>query len=124
MRTRGLVNGDIGVVLEIDPEKSHAFIAFNGGRAIEMDREALRDVALAYAITVHKSQGSEFKHVIASVSMSAYVMLSRNILYTLVSRARESCHIVGSSRAIRRAITKEANSLRETRLVPLLQMAA
>jgi exodeoxyribonuclease V alpha subunit len=120
VRNRGLVNGDIGIVIDVDPTGGRAFIEFAGGRAIEMDREALQQVALAYAITIHKSQGSEFKHVISPMTMGHYVMLSRNLIYTAISRARESCELVGESRALRQSIAKEANSLRETRLVKYL----
>jgi exodeoxyribonuclease V alpha subunit len=117
---RGLVNGDIGYVIEIDPVRHRAFIAFNGARGIEMDREALGMTALAYALTVHKMQGSESRHVIAPITTGHYLMLSRNILYTLLSRGRESCTLVGTVRAVAMAVKRESNSLRATRLKDLL----
>jgi len=120
---RGLVNGDIGYVIEIDPARHRAFIAFNGARGTEMDREALGMTALAYALTVHKMQGSESRHVIAPITTGHYVMLSRNILYTLLSRGRESCTLVGTARAVAMAVRRESNSLRATRLSGLLRLS-
>ena len=96
MRTRSFLNGDFGYLVDMDALKGCAFVAFTGGRGVEMDREALRYTTRTYAVTVHKAQGSDFKHVIAPITTGRYVMLARNIFYTLVSSARERCDLVGT----------------------------
>jgi exodeoxyribonuclease V alpha subunit len=78
-------------------------------------------MTLAYACTIHKSQGSEFSHVIMPVTSSHYVMLQRNLLYTGVTRAKKFCALIGDERALTLAINNNKPILRNTKLKEMLQ---
>lgn len=108
-------NGDIGVVRSVDPEAVEAVVEFDG-RAVKYGRGALDELTLAYAVTVHKSQGSEFRGVVLVLTTHHFKLLQRNLLYTALTRARERLVIVGSSRALRMAIDGVAQVRRHTRL--------
>lgn len=86
------------------------------------DADALHNVELAYATTIHKSQGSEYDIVVIVMTSSAYIMLQRNLLYTSVTRAKEKCIIVGDRRAIETAVSAWKMKPRWTRLKERLKM--
>jgi exodeoxyribonuclease V alpha subunit len=108
-------NGDIGVIRSIDTESLKAIVEFDG-RAVEYGTDALDELTLAYAVTVHKSQGSEFRGVVLVLTTHHFKLLQRNLLYTAVTRARERLVIVGSKRALRMAIDSVAGVERFTLL--------
>ncbi|CCQ52983.1 ATP-binding domain-containing protein [Crocosphaera watsonii] len=89
-------------------------------RDVEYDYADLNEVALAWSISIHKSQGSEYPVVIMPVSMSHYIMLSRNLIYTGLTRAKQLAIIVGSSKAIGIAVNQWNQKQRYTRLVERL----
>ncbi|MFC1975324.1 ATP-dependent RecD-like DNA helicase [Chloroflexota bacterium] len=103
--TRRVFNGEIGVVAGIDSEKKQ-LTAFFDDRPVEYSFDDLHDVDLAYALSVHKSQGSEYPVVVLPVLTQHYVMLRRNLLYTAITRAKEMVIIVGQRQAIQMAVSE------------------
>ena len=90
----GIYNGDIGTILEIDTQGESVTIQFDD-RVAYYDLEQLRELELAYAVTVHKSQGSEYRAVILTAWSGSPYLLTRSILYTAITRARQMLVIVG-----------------------------
>ena len=110
---KNVFNGDIGYIKEING--SNITIDFEGNKVIYTKKD-LKQIKHAYAITIHKSQGSEFEHVIMPISTSYYKMLYNKLIYTGVSRAKKSLTIVGSAQAFIRAINNNYSSNRKTSL--------
>jgi exodeoxyribonuclease V alpha subunit len=96
-------NGDIGQVVEIEPEERELTIRFDD-RDVSYDFGELDEISLAYAITIHKSQGSEFPAVVIPLAMQHYMLLQRNLLYTAITRARKMVVLVGQKRAFASAV--------------------
>ena len=96
-------NGDIGVIREITTDPARVRVQFDGGRDVEYEPGELDEVQLAYAITIHKSQGSEFPVVVIPISSQHYIMLRRNLVYTGLTRGKKLVVLVGSRRAIEMA---------------------
>ncbi|MBQ4364409.1 MAG: ATP-dependent RecD-like DNA helicase, partial [Oscillospiraceae bacterium] len=92
-------NGDIGVVAQVDTEERTLIVIFDG-RPVGYEIDELDELVLAYAVTVHKSQGSEYPVVVMPVFTSHYVMLQQNLLYTGVTRAKKGLVLVGQKKAI------------------------
>jgi len=112
---RSVFNGDIGIVTRIHAGENYLNVDFDGVVA-RYDRKDLGDLRLAYAISIHKSQGSEFPAVIIPMLLEHHVMLRRNLLYTAITRAKRLCMLVGDSRAIERAIRRADAAQRWTGL--------
>ena len=108
-------NGDIGFVKEIDLEMKVLGVEFDK-RLVEYDFYELDQLSLSYAITIHKSQGSEFKCVIIPILTSHYILLQRNLLYTALTRAKELAILIGSKKAIGIAVGKNIVEQRFTSL--------
>lgn len=117
---KNVFNGDIGSITGIDTEDRMLAICFDGVN-VEYDATELDEVVLAYATTVHKSQGSEYKIVVAPVTMQHYMMLQRNLLYTCVTRAKKILVLVGSKKAIGIAVSNNRMQKRNTMLVERLK---
>lgn len=96
----GVFNGDIGTVMEIDRLRKTVSVLFDDERLAEYGQAELEDIELAYAISIHKSQGSEFSTVIIPLVYGPPMLMSRNILYTGVTRARDRVIIVGSAKCV------------------------
>jgi exodeoxyribonuclease V alpha subunit len=96
-------NGDIGVLFAFNPIEHTLTVDFDG-RGVTYDWSEADQLVLAYAISVHKAQGSEFPAVVVPVMTQHYLMLQRNLLYTAVTRARQLCVLVGNQRAIAIAV--------------------
>ena len=92
-------NGDIGRITRIDLEEQEVTVEFDG-RQVDYDFSDLNELVLAYAVSVHKSQGSEYPVVVMPVHISHYMLLQRNLLYTGVTRARKLVIIVGTKKAL------------------------
>ena len=99
---KGVFNGEIGYIADLDAEERSVLIDFDG-KLIEYLAAELDQIRLAYALTIHRSQGSEFPVVLMAVSYGHYIMLKRNLLYTGITRARELLLIFGNPRAVAQA---------------------
>jgi exodeoxyribonuclease V alpha subunit len=108
-------NGDIGTLSDIDKEDQRLIVNFEG-RSVVYDWSEADQLVLAYAISVHKSQGSEFPAVVIPLVTQHFLMLQRNLLYTAVTRARRLCVLVGSQRAIAIAVRNDKVAQRYTAL--------
>lgn len=96
-------NGDIGHIVRIDLDPVRVHVRFEAGREVGYEPAELEQLQLAYAITIHKSQGSEFPCVIIPCSMSQFIMLERSLLYTAITRGRKLVVMVGESKALQLA---------------------
>ncbi|NTV64302.1 MAG: ATP-binding domain-containing protein, partial [Oscillochloris sp.] len=97
-------NGDVGVVAAIEHSEDLLHVQFEDGRSVAYDFAILDELALAYALSVHKSQGGEYPAIVLPMLMQHYAMLQRNLLYTAVTRARRLAVITGDRRAVARAV--------------------
>jgi ATP-dependent exoDNAse (exonuclease V) alpha subunit len=102
---REVFNGDLGTILRIDLEEQEVVAQF-AEREVSYDYADLGELAQAWAITVHKSQGSEYPVVILPLFMQHYMLLSRNLLYTGLTRAKQLAILVGPTKAIGLAINR------------------
>ena len=96
----GIFNGDVGKILQIDPSGEWLAVEFDG-RAATYGVEMLNEIDLAYAMTVHKAQGSEYRCVVMAAMPAAQSLMVRGVLYTALTRARELLIVVGDDAAIR-----------------------
>jgi exodeoxyribonuclease V alpha subunit len=112
---REVYNGDIGVVVRVDDAEHEMVVRFDD-REVQYEDAALDVLTLAYAISIHKSQGSEYPAVVVPLLTTHFVMLSRNLVYTAVTRAKRLCVMVADPRAIRMALGEERREERVTRL--------
>lgn len=112
-------NGDIGTVVRVDLEDRELVVNFDG-REISYDVTELDELTLAYATTIHKAQGSEYPIVVMPFSMSHFVMLQRNLLYTGVTRAKKVLVLIGEKKAVYYAIKNEKTTERNTKLAERL----
>lgn len=113
-------NGDIGVINKVDMEERELTVNFDG-REVVYDVSELEELTLAYATTIHKAQGSEYPIVVMPFTMSHYVMLQRNLLYTGVTRAKKILVLIGEKKAIWYAIRNETTADRNTKLAERLR---
>ena len=112
-------NGDIGAIVKVDLEERELTVDFDG-RDVVYDVTELDELALAYATTIHKAQGSEYPIVVMPFSMSHFVMLQRNLLYTGVTRAKKILVLIGEKKAVSYAIRNEKTAERNTKLAERL----
>ncbi|TXK33771.1 AAA family ATPase [Pontibacter qinzhouensis] len=116
-------NGDIGTVTGVDNEEMELLVGFKAGKEVKevrYQKEHLLELDLAYAITIHKSQGSEFETVIIPIVTQHFGMLFRNLVYTGITRARRLIVFVGTRKALALAVNKQNTAIRQTALVHLL----
>ncbi|KWW24131.1 MAG: exodeoxyribonuclease V alpha subunit, partial [bacterium P201] len=112
---KDVFNGDIGMVEHVDTEERTLTVSFDG-HSIEYEDSELDELTLAYATTIHKSQGSEYPVVVMPLLMTHFVMLQRNLVYTGITRAKKLCIIVGTTKALAYAIHNMVVLKRNTRL--------
>jgi exodeoxyribonuclease V alpha subunit len=117
---REVFNGDLGVIEQIDTEEQEVVVDFEG-RAVTYDFADLNELSLAWAVTIHKSQGSEYPAIIIPLFTQHYLMLTRNLLYTGLTRAKRLAILVGSKRAIGLAVRQLKDRQRFTHLAQRLQ---
>ena len=108
-------NGEIGTVCRLDPARGTLWVEYDG-RQVGYEPADLDELALAYAISVHKSQGSEYPVIILPLVTRHYVMLQRNLLYTALTRARQMVILIGSAKAVRVAVQTDAPARRRSLL--------
>jgi exodeoxyribonuclease V alpha subunit len=120
---KDVFNGDVGLVTDFDREKHTVVVDFDG-RPVSYESCELDDLDIAYAVTVHKSQGSEYPAVIIAMLSEHHVMLQRNLLYTAVSRGKRVVVLVGDPAAVNRAVNNARERLRYSRLAERLNALA
>ncbi|MBD0709794.1 MULTISPECIES: ATP-dependent RecD-like DNA helicase [unclassified Streptomyces] len=112
----GIFNGTVGVVTALDAEEQRLTVRTDEDEEVPYNFDELDELAHAYAVTIHRSQGSEYPAVVIPVTTSAWMMLQRNLLYTAVTRARKLVVLVGSRRAIAQAVRTVSAGRRFTAL--------
>ena len=101
---KGVFNGETGTITDIDFSEDIITVAFDDGKIAWYEKKYYKELTLAYALTYHKSQGSEYKFVICVLTTADYVLLQRKILYTGESRAKDKCFFIGMANAFQMAI--------------------
>ncbi len=112
---KDVFNGDLGHIVEVDPGEGEVVVSFDG-RSVAYDRTELDELAPAYAVSIHKSQGSEYPAVVVPILTQHYVMLRRNLIYTALTRARRLAVIIGSRRALMLGLRNAGGDRRYTHL--------
>jgi exodeoxyribonuclease V alpha subunit len=112
-------NGDVGRIVRVEPEDQEVLVRLDD-RTLTYDFSELDELTLAYAATVHKSQGSEYPAVILPVHTTHYPMLQRNLLYTAITRAKRLLVLVGTKKALAIAVRNDATLRRYSRLAERL----
>jgi exodeoxyribonuclease V alpha subunit len=119
---KDVYNGDIGRIIQIDATEKKVIIRFDS-RTVSYNFDELNEVVLAYAVSVHKSQGSEYPAVVIPVTTQHYMLLQRNLLYTAITRAKQLVVMVGTRRAMAMAIKNDKPLKRYTRLAYRLALS-
>ena len=117
----GVFNGDGGIILRINDNKELVTVLFDDNRQVDYDYSQLDELELAYAVTVHKSQGSEYKVVVMPIHSGPPLLFSRNLLYTAVTRAKNLCVIVGIPESLYRMVDNNREVNRYTALAHRIQ---
>jgi exodeoxyribonuclease V alpha subunit len=116
---KDVFNGDIGQVVKIDPVEREVTIRFDQ-REVVYDFGELDEVSLAYAITIHKSQGSEFPAVVIPLATQQYLLLQRNLVYTGITRGKKLVVLIGQRKALGMAVRNNRTENRFSGLLPRL----
>jgi len=116
---KDVFNGDIGQVCAIDPTEKEVTVRFDQRRVV-YDFGELDELSLAYAITIHKSQGSEFPVVVMPIATQQFLLLQRNLIYTGITRGKQLVLVVGQKKALRMAVQNATSSRRYSGLMPRL----
>ena len=116
----GVFNGDIGFIEMIDFQTNEMVVMFEDGRRCIYPRTDINQLSLAYAITIHKSQGSEFDVVIIPAIAGLSLILTRNLIYTAVTRAKKMVVIVGEQKNLKRMVSNNYTVQRFTLLKDLI----
>ncbi|MGW6872653.1 SF1B family DNA helicase RecD2 [Streptomyces xanthophaeus] len=116
----GVFNGTVGVVTALDPDEQRLTVRTEEDEEIPYEFAELDELAHAYAVTIHRSQGSEYPAVVIPVTTGAWMMLQRNLLYTAVTRAKKLVVLVGSRRALGQAVRTVSAGRRYTAVAPRL----
>ena len=109
---QGIFNGDFGLVREVNPALDRIIVEFEDGRRVDYTVKEAEELDLAYAVTIHKSQGSEYPAVILPLLNGPKMLLTRNLLYTAVTRAKKCVCIVGSLDTFHSMIENESRQKR------------
>jgi exodeoxyribonuclease V alpha subunit len=121
---KNVYNGDVGFVSAIDAEEDTLVVRYDETREVPYDGRSLDELALAYACTVHKSQGSEYSAVVIPLLTSHFVMLSKNLVYTAVTRGKRLVVLVADPRALKLALAEQRREERQTKLALRIRAAA
>ena len=117
---KDVYNGDIGSVCQIDKKSGQLSVDYYG-RTVEYDASDLDEITVAYAISVHKSQGSEYPAVIIPLLTQHYIMLQRNLLYTAMTRGKKLVILIGTQKALSIALNNDKPQQRLSRLADRLK---
>ncbi|MFF4623305.1 SF1B family DNA helicase RecD2 [Nonomuraea jabiensis] len=112
----GVFNGTVGIVTDIRPDEHKLTVVTDEDEAVDYAFDELDELAHAYAVSIHRSQGSEYPAVVVPLATSAWMMLQRNLLYTAITRAKKLVVIVGSRRALAQAVRTKGAGRRHTGL--------
>ncbi|KAB8188997.1 ATP-dependent RecD-like DNA helicase [Nonomuraea phyllanthi] len=112
----GVFNGTVGIVTDIRPDEHKLSVLTDEDESVEYAFDELDELAHAYAVSIHRSQGSEYPAVVVPLATSAWMMLQRNLLYTAITRAKKLVVIVGSRRALAQAVRTKGAGRRHTGL--------
>ncbi len=112
---KDVFNGDIGLVHDVSKSEGKVLVDYDG-RIVDYELLELDELTLAYTISVHKSQGSEYSAVIIALTTAHFPLLQRNLLYTALTRGKELVVMVGSSRAVQMAVENQSSKQRWTYL--------
>lgn len=113
---RNVWNGDIGFVASVQPDDDRLTVLFDDQREVAYDPSTLDELVLAYATTIHKSQGSEYPVVVLPLAAAHFVLLSKNLVYTAVTRGKKLVVVVTDGRALKTALSRQRTEPRGTRL--------
>lgn len=116
----GVYNGDVGIITDIEPDDEQVQVTFDDGRVATYSRRDIDELVLAYAVTAHKVQGSQYKYVLFSMCLDQFTLLTRSVLYTIVTRASVKVTGYVERKAINIAIREVGNNTRNTRLSEFL----
>ncbi len=117
----GVFNGDMGKITEVNTEVNELSVTFDDGRRAVYSYAELDEIVLSYAITIHKSQGSEFKAVIIPIMGGSPLLMNKNLLYTAVTRAKKMVVLIGKSSNIFYMVNNKLSATRNTMLKSLLE---
>ena len=117
----GVFNGDIGVITDVNLQTSEIEISFEDGRVARYIKADLSEITLSYAITIHKSQGSEFDVIVVPVVSGPPMLLTRNLLYTAVTRAKKMVVLIGTKQCVARMVNNNYTKIRYTMLKYFLE---
>ena len=117
----GIFNGELGIIDRINKEEKTVRVKFDDGKIATYDNTDLDQLEHAYAITVHKSQGSEFDVVILVASQSAPMLLTRNLIYTAMTRAKKLLIVIGPQNVVSYMIQNNTTRQRNTGLTYKLE---
>jgi exodeoxyribonuclease V alpha subunit len=120
---KDVYNGDIGYIVDVDPDAGELSVSFDG-RSVTYDFGELDTLVPAYAVTIHKSQGSEYPAVVIPIMTQHYAMLQRNLLYTGVTRGKRLVVLVGQKKAIAIAVRNVSGRRRWSKLDEWLRRSA
>ena len=120
----GVFNGDMGVIKEIDDYNEEVIVLFDDDKEVRYPYNLLDELELSYAITIHKSQGSEYPAVVLPLFSGPRVLMNRNLLYTAVTRAKQCVVIVGNGRLVENMIQNNDEQKRYSSLDVRLQELA
>ena len=115
-KQKGVFNGDLGYISKIDKENKKLTVVFDDVRSVEYKSDNLDELALAYAMTIHKSQGSEFPVVVIPIYRAAPMLLTRNLIYTAITRASKAVVLVGISEYLMKMIENNRTRKRYSKL--------
>ncbi|KHK01666.1 SF1B family DNA helicase RecD2 [Desulfovibrio sp. TomC] len=118
---REVFNGDIGRIARIDSEEQEVVLAIDG-REVKYEYSDLDELVLAYGVSIHKSQGSEYPAIVIPIMMQHYIMLQRNLIYTGITRGRKLVVLVGQKKALGMAVRNNKTSFRNTYLDKRLKL--
>ena len=120
-RQKGVFNGDLGYISKIDKENKKVTVVFDDVRSVEYSSDNLDELELSYAMTIHKSQGSEFPVVVIPLYHAAPMLLTRNLIYTAITRASKAVVLVGQSEYLVKMIENNKTLKRYSNLAKKLR---